>query len=110
MEGLFVLILVIGSLGIYFLPSIIGHKKVNRGAIFALNFFLGWTLVGWVVALVWALTVEEPRRSVVEINVSREHGMLGYNQPVRSVSCQRCGSALGTGAQFCPSCGAVLWV
>jgi hypothetical protein len=24
------------------------------GAIFALNLLLGWTLIGWVVALVWA--------------------------------------------------------
>lgn len=43
-------------LGMYFLPSIIGRKKRNRGAIFALNFFLGWSVIGWIVSLVWALT------------------------------------------------------
>src|SRR5437879_5552301 len=32
------------------------NKKQNAGAIGALNFFLGWTLVGWVVALVWAMS------------------------------------------------------
>ena len=26
----------------------------NFGWIFAINLFLGWTLVGWVVALIWA--------------------------------------------------------
>jgi hypothetical protein len=83
----------VGSIAVYFLPSMIGRKKANRGAIFALSLFLGWTLVGWVVA--WALTVEEPRRTVVEV----------YNQPVRNVSCQRCGGALNPGAQFCPGCG-----
>jgi hypothetical protein len=41
---------------IYFLPTISGWNKANRGAIFALNFFLGWTFIGWVVALVWSLT------------------------------------------------------
>jgi hypothetical protein len=38
----------------YFLPSAIAHNKRNAQAIFLLNFFLGWTFIGWVVALVWA--------------------------------------------------------
>lgn len=41
---------------VYFLPSIIGGSKKNIGAIFALNLLLGWTLIGWIVALIWALT------------------------------------------------------
>jgi len=44
---------------LYFLPSIIAffaREKKNRVAIFALNLFFGWTLLGWVIALVWALT------------------------------------------------------
>ena len=44
---------------IYFAPTIIGWKKRNYGAILALNLFLGWTLIGWVVALVWSLTVDK---------------------------------------------------
>ena len=40
----------------YFLPSILGRKKRNFTAIFWLNFLTGWTFVGWIVALVWALT------------------------------------------------------
>lgn len=45
---------------IYFIPSFVAldNKKKNKGAIFATNLFLGWTFVGWVVALVWALTKE----------------------------------------------------
>ena len=43
---------------IYFIPSIIGYPKHNATAIIALNILLGWTFVGWVVALVWALTKE----------------------------------------------------
>ena len=40
----------------YFLPSIIALIKSKRDtlAIFLLNFFLGWTVIGWVVALIWA--------------------------------------------------------
>jgi len=34
----------------------IRRQRQNRMAIFALDFLLGWTLVGWAVALSWALT------------------------------------------------------
>jgi hypothetical protein len=47
-------------LAIYFLPSIIGYKKRNANAICALNLFLGWTIIGWVVAFVWAVSYEKP--------------------------------------------------
>jgi len=49
--------LCIGML-LYFLPSIVGGRKTNALAIFMLNLFLGWTFLGWVVALVWACTKE----------------------------------------------------
>jgi len=44
----------------YFLPFAIAfnRKRANTGAIFALNLFLGWSLVGWVLALVWSLKDE----------------------------------------------------
>jgi uncharacterized membrane protein YhaH (DUF805 family) len=44
---------------LYFIPTIVAlaRKHHNRLAIGALNLLLGWTVVGWVVALVWALTV-----------------------------------------------------
>ena len=41
----------------YFLPSIIALARSKRDilAIFLLNLFLGWSVIGWIVALVWAL-------------------------------------------------------
>jgi Superinfection immunity protein len=50
------MLLVLFSVFTYFIPTYVGRKKRNFAAIFVLNFFLGWTLVGWVVALVWAVT------------------------------------------------------
>jgi hypothetical protein len=47
---------------LYFLPSFVGYSKRNAGAIFVLNFFLGWTFIGWVAALVWAMTEDGPQR------------------------------------------------
>ena len=44
---------------IYFVPAVVARGKRNFGAIFALNLFLGWTLIGWVGALVWALTKDD---------------------------------------------------
>ncbi|MCC6797326.1 MAG: superinfection immunity protein [Candidatus Hydrogenedentes bacterium] len=42
---------------VYFFPMCIaiGTHHRNVDAIVALNIFLGWTLIGWVIALVWAL-------------------------------------------------------
>jgi hypothetical protein len=43
---------------VYLLPSVVAAKRRhnNEGAIVALNILLGWTVIGWVGALVWALT------------------------------------------------------
>ena len=45
---------------LYFLPSIIALVRSKRDivAIVLLNLFLGWTVIGWVVALVWALKTD----------------------------------------------------
>jgi hypothetical protein len=47
---------------IHFLPTIIAALRHGRSVvgIFLLNLFLGWTVIGWVVALIWAIT-NEPR-------------------------------------------------
>lgn len=43
---------------IYFIPGIIAANRdhPNTGAIWALNLLLGWTVLGWIGSLVWALT------------------------------------------------------
>lgn len=42
----------------YFAPALTAtnRKHANAMAIFALNLFLGWTMIGWIISLVWALT------------------------------------------------------
>jgi len=44
---------------IYFVPTFVGWEHKQNAAIVCLNIFLGWTFIGWVVALVWALTENE---------------------------------------------------
>ncbi|MBS7564180.1 superinfection immunity protein [Mucilaginibacter sp. Bleaf8] len=50
------IILMIVVFPLYFLPAIVGRNKRNAISIALLNFLLGWTLIGWVGALIWALT------------------------------------------------------
>lgn len=42
----------------YFIPSLIARVRHhhNTMAIITLNLLLGWTVVGWIGALIWSLT------------------------------------------------------
>ena len=55
MESVFIL-LFLGF--VYFIPALIGYSRNHNNAdpIFIVNLLLGWVGIGWVVALVWALT------------------------------------------------------
>jgi hypothetical protein len=46
----------------YFLPTIIAvaRSKRDTAAILLLNLFLGWSVIGWVVALIWAVKTDVP--------------------------------------------------
>jgi FtsH-binding integral membrane protein len=92
------LLLVLLCLAVYFFPAIKAYqeKKPNRQAILVLNIFLGWTLIGWVVALVWAYTNSEHKV------------MVNANTGISSVLCSSCGKYSQAGSQFCATCGVAL--
>jgi Superinfection immunity protein len=51
---------------LYLIPGLVALKRNhrNRNAIGVLNLLLGWTVLGWIVALVWANTADvEPRQT-----------------------------------------------
>lgn len=52
--------IILGGFVVYFLPSILGRQRPNRGRIFIINLLLGWTVIGWVVALVMAMNRDLP--------------------------------------------------
>lgn len=54
--GAAALLVVIVGIGLYFLPTVIAvvRKVTNQGSVLVINFFLGWTFIGWVVALAMA--------------------------------------------------------
>jgi hypothetical protein len=47
---------------LYFLPTLVANSRhlPERSGIFFLNLFLGWTCIGWIIALVWAITATSP--------------------------------------------------
>lgn len=51
------------AVALYFLPLLVATTRnhVNMLAISVLNLLLGWTFIGWVVALVWACTAQKPK-------------------------------------------------
>jgi hypothetical protein len=57
-----IVLIAIAALVIHFLPIFVAWRRhvKNFWWIFIINFFFGWTLIGWVIALVWAAT-DEPR-------------------------------------------------
>lgn len=50
---------------IYFAPTIVASQKSHRNttAILVLNFLLGWTFLGWALALIWAVYKERETKS-----------------------------------------------
>jgi hypothetical protein len=53
----------------YWLPTLVALVRQTPSAlgIAALNFFLGWTVIGWILALVWALAANtSPQVIVIE--------------------------------------------
>jgi hypothetical protein len=68
----------------YILPLIIAAVRDhhNMVAIAALNMLLGWTFVGWVVALVWSLT--ETRKAKVAARGPVRGGMSERRRKYRA--------------------------
>jgi len=55
-------LVLLGGLALYLLPVLIalGRRHHQRVAIGVLNLLLGWTVLGWILTLVWACTAINP--------------------------------------------------
>ena len=47
---------------VYFIPSFVAHNKRNAQAIFVLNLLLGWTIICWIGALIWAMVEKKEKK------------------------------------------------
>jgi asparagine N-glycosylation enzyme membrane subunit Stt3 len=61
-------------LGVYFLPFIIGAIRKVKGItlLFAINLLLGWTVIGWIITLVWAIFERKSSYLEVEYKVRKK--------------------------------------
>ena len=94
----FLIILTIFTLLIYFIPSMVANSRQHKNlqSIIVLNLFLGWTLVGWVVSLVWAYS-DTPAKEAVPIATAAPNDMRVCPycaEPIRAaaIKCKHCGS------------------
>lgn len=77
-----VVVMVIGA-GMYFLPTIIAvmQHRNNVAVIAVINTLLGWSFIGWIVALVMALTKDAQPVQVVHVQQQMGYMPTGYPQP-----------------------------
>lgn len=60
-----VFLFIIGlAIFVYLLPAFVAlqRKHVNTTAICVLNILVGWSFIGWVAALVWALVKSDDKK------------------------------------------------
>lgn len=50
-------------LALYFVPAIIANQRKHKqyNPILLINLFLGWTFIGWLIALIWAVSYQEKK-------------------------------------------------
>ena len=92
---LLVLLCIALGLAVYFLPTIIASQRnhAQQNSILLLNLFLGWTFLGWLVALIWSVSSSTAGSSSVPVQ-----------NPPASL-CSHCGRYSPGQGGFCPHCG-----
>lgn len=80
---------------IYFLPAInaASRKHKSRGAVFLLNLVLGWTVIGWIAAVIWSATGNVEAKGPT---------------PDTHVKCPDCAELILRDAKVCKHCGCKL--
>ncbi len=91
------LIEIIIGLGIYFIPTFVAYdrKMKNKESVLWLNLLLGWTFIGWVVALIWSLIKSESNESKITLESELK-------------KCPKCAELIKKEATKCKHCGSEL--
>ena len=72
---------------VYLFPFLLAayRRKRNTSSIFVLNLLTGWTIVGWVVALIWAVAYESTPLEERTIIITRRR-IIGVAIPVIGIA------------------------
>ena len=94
--GLMVLVLI---LFLYFLPAFMARDKEHFTGILLVNIFLGWTFLGWIGALIWAVSDVNKNswlQPIVNVTPPPETG--------KKFKCRFCAFESYEMHTFCPAC------
>lgn len=91
---------------IYFAPTAIARsrKHNNLRSIAVVNVFLGWTIVGWVAALSWAVSKDAKQSSTPAAATQPLPDPREPHVPAKRF-CASCGAGTAPGERFCGACG-----
>ena len=98
MEGIiYVTLLVL----LYFLPAFNGYsrKHASGDSILLLNLFLGWTVIGWLAALIWSASGNTRKPDAADKDEPT---------PQTHVRCPECRELVRHDARKCKHCGCAL--
>ncbi|MGH9196652.1 MAG: superinfection immunity protein, partial [Acidimicrobiia bacterium] len=105
--------------GLYLIPSLVAaiRKVPNAGSVFVINLFLGWTLIGWVVAL--AMAARSSHHAPIQQHLyhaptssqgmaRQSSGDAAQGSQAATAFCTECGMKAAPGDKFCGKCGTTL--
>lgn len=69
----------------YFIPSLIASNRriANKALLIVLNLLAGWTVIGWIVCLIWSLTGRkefDPTTVIVNTYATTQTGEVNTSQ------------------------------
>lgn len=93
----------LGFLGglIYFIPAFVAYEREhdNAAAILVLNLLLGWALIPWVIALIWAMSKSRAPEVVQQHVGLAEPAAAGTTR-----TCPLCAETVKAEAKLCKHC------
>lgn len=86
---------------VYMVPTIVADARKQPAiySILVVNLFLGWSVIGFVVALAWALNKKETPQPVEAVPQKKSR------RSAAEIACPRCAETIKKAAKVCRFCG-----